>query len=428
MGRSASFRLLAVASVAAAFLPAAPRVPAARPRPAFAAATRLRAAAQNPLEAFAAQAQIKAYEASAAVIAAKICSKIGEREDRLPPGTVPIVQEFMRTYLQLVARQNRDPMSKVPVLREYLELVDAQIADPFAFPPLHEAWTAANGSPHDHLAMDTAFMEPMLDRTDSRLLGAENVERIEAQLAAGDNVVLLSNHQTEADPSCWSFILDEDHGDLARDMVMVAGDRVTTDIVAVPFSKARNLLCIYSKRHIENPPDGKAAKMRHNAKTLSAMLKLFKGGGKCVWVAPSGGRDRPDPSTGKYAVAKFDPKSVEMFRLMAAKAKDCATHFYPAAMMTHRLFPPPKDLTPGSLGEPRVALRGSVNVCVGEEIDFDAVTRPVCLVEGTFPEGCVDDRDAAANLATDFAEARVVDAYADLVADAIARNSPYYDN
>ena len=29
------------------------------------------------------------------------------------------------------------------------------------FAPFHEAWTEENDSPHDHLAMDTAFMEPM---------------------------------------------------------------------------------------------------------------------------------------------------------------------------------------------------------------------------------------------------------------------------
>ena len=49
------------------------------------------------------------------------------------------------------------------------------------------------------------------------------------------------------------------------------------------------------------------------------MLGLFKEGGKCVWVAPSGGRDRPDEN-GEYRVAPFDAKSVEMFRLMSEKA------------------------------------------------------------------------------------------------------------
>ena len=193
----------------------------------------------------------------------------------------------------------------------------------------------------------------------------------------------------------------------------------------MPFSKARNLLCIYSKRHIDNPPDERATKMRHNAKTMSAMLRLFKTGGSCIWVAPSGGRDRPDPATGKYRVAPFDPKSVEMFRLMATKAKDATTHFYPVAMMTHRLFPPPKELTPGSLGEPRIALRGSVNVHVGAEIDFDAVTRQGCLVDN-FPEGCVDDREAAAATAADFAHLQVQAGYDALVAAALDRESPYY--
>ena len=160
-------------------------------------------------------------------------------------------------------------MSQVPVLKEYLGLVEDQLDEPFVFAPFHEAWTEENDSPHDHLAMDTAFMEPMLDPNDSVLLGSERVKDIEALLAKGDNVVLLSNHQTEADPSCWSFALHENHERLERDMIMVAGDRVTTDVVAVPFSKARNLLCIYSKRHIDNPPEEKSKKMRHNAKTMT---------------------------------------------------------------------------------------------------------------------------------------------------------------
>ena len=131
------------------------------------------------------------------------------------------------------------------------------------------------------------------------------------------------------------------------------------------------------------------------------MLRLFKGGGKCIWVAPSGGRDRPN-SDGVYTPAQFDPKSVEMFRLMSAKAADKTTHFYPVAMMTHRLFPPPKTLTPGALGEPRRAIRGSVNIAIGEPIDFDEVTRAGCLVDD-FPPGCVEDREDAAQVAAEYA-------------------------
>ena len=155
-----------------------------------------------------------------------------------------------------------------------------------------------------------------------------------------------------------------------------------------------------------------------------AMLRLFKGGGKCIWVAPSGGRDRPDADD-VYTPAAFDPKSVEMFRLMSAKAADKTTHFFPVAMMTHRLFPPPKTLTPGALGEPRKAIRGSVNIAIGEPIDFDEVTRAGCLVDD-FPPGCVEDREDAAQVAAEYAHLQVSQLYADLVKSAKERGSPYY--
>ena len=255
--------------------------------------TKLHSTTLNPLEQLAEQAQIKAYEASAAAIAATISAKVAEKGDRMPDGMVPIVQEFMRTYLDVVAKQKRDPMEKVPVLKEYLGLVEDQLDEPFVFAPYHEAWTEENGAPIDHLKMDTAFMEPMLDPADSVLLGSERVKDIEALLAKGDNVVLLSNHQTEADPSCWSFALHENHERLERDMIMVAGDRVTTDVVAVPFSKARNLLCIYSKRHIDNPPEEKPKKMRHNAKTMT------------VWSRRLISRHRRDSSPSSDEVGGF---------------------------------------------------------------------------------------------------------------------------
>ena len=77
--------------------------------------TRLHSTTLNPLEQLAEQAQIKAYEASAAAIAATISAKVAEKGDRMPDGMVPIVQEFMRTYLDVVAKQKRDPMEKVRI-------------------------------------------------------------------------------------------------------------------------------------------------------------------------------------------------------------------------------------------------------------------------------------------------------------------------
>jgi glycerol-3-phosphate O-acyltransferase len=41
-----------------------------------------------------------------------------------------------------------------------------------------------------------------------------------------------------------------------------------------------------------------------------------------IWIAPSGGRDRPNPDTKEFEIANFDSKAVDMFRLLAQKASD----------------------------------------------------------------------------------------------------------
>lgn len=38
-----------------------------------------------------------------------------------------------------------------------------------------------------------------------------------------------------------------------------------------------------------------------------------------VWVAPSGGRDRPNEE-GKLVVADFDSKAIDMFKILAKKS------------------------------------------------------------------------------------------------------------
>lgn len=55
------------------------------------------------------------------------------------------------------------------------------------------------------------------------------------------------------------------------------------------------------------------------------MGELFAEGGHLFWVAPSGGRDRPDPETKQFTVAPFDVKSVDMFKLLAIQSKKVAS-------------------------------------------------------------------------------------------------------
>jgi glycerol-3-phosphate O-acyltransferase len=265
------------------------------------------------------------------------------------------------------------------VLTSLFKKVLECIQEPYKFEPFHEAMR----EPFDYYGLGTEFVSGVVNYDDSLVMGESRIDNIQKQVAAGENVVLLANHQSEADPQVFSCLLDERRPGFAESTIFVAGDRVTTDLFAQPFSMGRNLLCIYSKKHIENPPELKAEKSKHNKNVMRTMSRMFKDGGKIIWVAPSGGRDRKD-SSGQYQVADFDPKTIEMFRLMAAKAKR-TTHFYPLSMLTYPIAPPP-DAIGGSVGEERVVRYSAAGLNFGDEIDLDAFSE-ACLVDN-FPEGC----------------------------------------
>ena len=111
---------------------------------------------------------------------------------------------------------------------------------------------------------------------------------------------------------------------------------------------------------------------------------MFKEGGKVIWVAPSGGRDRRSTSTGDYEPAVFDSKSVEMFRLMADKAGR-TTHFYPLSMLTYPVAPPPEAVG-GAVGEQRTVKYSPAGLSFGDAVNLEEFAQG-CLVDN-FPEGC----------------------------------------
>jgi glycerol-3-phosphate O-acyltransferase len=85
-------------------------------------------------------------------------------------------------------------------------------------------------------------------------------------------------------------------------------------------------------------------------------------------VAPSGGRDRPN-AQGEIEVAPFDPQSIEMFYLMAKKAKT-PTFFYPLALKTYAILPPPLTIQV-ELGEKRTTKREAVHLAFGPQIAME---------------------------------------------------------
>jgi len=103
---------------------------------------------------------------------------------------------------------------------------------------------------------------------------------------------------------------------------------------------------------------------------MKRMRKMLDEGGKCIYVAPSGGRDRPNVS-GEIEIAPFNPQSIEMFRLMA-KLASRPTHFYPLALATSDLLPPPNSVNI-ELGENRHTISTPIHLAFGSEIDIKHV-------------------------------------------------------
>ncbi len=103
---------------------------------------------------------------------------------------------------------------------------------------------------------------------------------------------------------------------------------------------------------------------------MNRMGQLLSEGGKCIYVAPSGGRDRPDFHN-IVQVAPFDSQSIELFSLIAQRSGK-PTHFYPLALATYHLLPPP-DSIKQKLGENRHTKATPVHLAFGSEIDMEHI-------------------------------------------------------
>lgn len=287
-------------------------------------------------------------------------------QKKIPLDIADIIREFFFSYIRSVQEVHGDLSRDVEILKKYLQFVLEQCQSPYQFPPYHQA----SRSPIDYLQFGLDFIEPLVIKEKSQVRHRFRVDTMAEQTAQGDNVILFANHQIEADPQAIIFMLRDTHPEFAEKIIFVAGHRVTTDPLAIPFSLGCNLLCIYSKKHIETPPELKPEKLLHNQRTMNCMKELLAEGGKCIYVAPSGGRDRPDES-GEIVVAPFDPQSIELFRLIAKQSKR-TTHFYPLALSTYHMIPPPSSIV-SELSESRSAHCSPIGLCFGEELFLDSV-------------------------------------------------------
>lgn len=273
-----------------------------------------------------------------------------------------LIKQFHDSYM-VVIEENYDFYDKL--LTKLLDLVTENVKRPYPFELFHKAIR----TPFDYYQFGLDFVRPLVDMQRSTVKGKPILDEIQQKLGKGENVILLANHQTEADPQAIALMIEKDYPKLAEEMIFVAGDRVVSDPLAIPFSMGCNLFCIYSKKYIDNPPQDKVKKQLHNQKTMSEMSQKLAQGGICIYVAPSGGRDRKGPS-GNVEVDPFDPNSVEMFYLMAARAKT-KTHFHTLALDTYSLLPPPETIQI-ELGEARIPKPGPIHLDFGPAVDMES--------------------------------------------------------
>lgn len=275
-----------------------------------------------------------------------------------------LLLDFYQSYSKATAAyHDKDKINAL--FKTLLTLILEQMRSPRTFDVFHQSIR----SPFDYYQFGLDFIRPLIDFEHSKISGDAIWNQIDKQIENKNNVILLSNHQTEPDPQIISLLLEKNHPSLATDMIFVAGHRVIQDPLAIPLSLGRHLLCIYSKKHMSHlSVDEKNANMMHNQRTMKRMAELLDRGGCCIYVAPSGGRDRLN-ADGKPTVAAFDPQSIELFCLLA-KAASKTTHFYPLALHTFDLMPPPKRVEK-ELGEKRVVQRTAVSLCIGQEIEME---------------------------------------------------------
>mmetsp|Transcript_14759 Transcript_14759/g.41788 ORF Transcript_14759/g.41788 Transcript_14759/m.41788 type:complete len:425 (+) Transcript_14759:187-1461(+) len=296
------------------------------------------------------------------------------------PQLVPALEHFCKEYItasQASFEATKDDASKPDAA--FQRIVEGlqygfkfgMGPDKFIFDVTHDALRGnpetEDGNTLDFYKWGCEFFRPMMDIERSVVNGMDNLKQAAEQVKNGENVVFLANHQSEADPQVVSTLLEKaGFPDEAEKVYFVAGHKVTTDALAIPFSMGRNLICIHSKKHIDADPDKKPIKNRQNLAAMNGMLNKLKAGGCILWVAPSGGRDRRDVESGKTPIAPFDTKTVDMFRLMGKKCKQ-PTHYYPMATVSYELCPPP-DFIEAGVGEQRNFRFVPVGLTVGDEI------------------------------------------------------------
>lgn len=291
-----------------------------------------------------------------------------EASKMLPPTAGPAIRDLYKSYGGAVISSGVEEAEAkaTKMISTVVDRVLLQFEEPYTFPSFHKRML----EPFDYYEFGQQYTRNLVNFEESYVGHLERWAEVAKYLQAGDNVVLVANHQTEADPAVFALLIEEMYPNLATEVIYVAGDRVVGDPMCKPFSMGRNLLCVHSKKHINDVPELTEAKVKQNRRTVLEMAKMLNKGGMLIWVAPSGGRDRPN-SDDVFFPAPWDPSAIELMRKLGTSAKP-GFHMYPMAMVSHDIMPPPK-VVEKQIGEQRVCKFSGVAISLAEELDLGSI-------------------------------------------------------
>ncbi|CAA9990789.1 glycerol-3-phosphate 1-O-acyltransferase, putative [Plasmodium knowlesi strain H] len=299
------------------------------------------------------------YEEAFKIISEKLETLKGENTDNVEH--MNTFSGFLKNYFDEMKRHKSCPPEIF--LENFLKYIESfKKYRYYTFPNVHRY----DESLHE---WSLQFWSQLIDKENSKFRGTEHIEKMEKWIEQGHNIIIFSNHHIEADANIIKYFFHiHNANNISRKIIFIGGHKIRADPLSRPFSVSANLLCIYSKKYIENPPELKEEKIMFNHKSLNALKNLLTEGRNIIWLAPSGGRDRKDPH-GKIKISTFDPKIIQTFYILAKRAK-VRTHFIGLALNTYNICPPPNTVDVDEIEKHRSCAYSPVGLILGEDI-FD---------------------------------------------------------
>ena len=165
----------------------------------------------------------------------------GVDSGKLPKQLYPAFQDFYDNYKQTVLNSDAPDASPELVARVMGSIADRtfnQFLDPYTFPSYHTRLL----EPYDYYKFGQTYVRTLINFNKSVVGHLDRFQKVQEQLDAGHNVVLLANHQTEADPGVWALLLEKVLPNLATEIIYVAGMGCCTDCMSLQFLSGFTLI------------------------------------------------------------------------------------------------------------------------------------------------------------------------------------------